>query len=482
MFIRKFYAAFPIYIFLILCWSCTKIDTTNLGQNLIPVVDNIHTFDTTLSVIADNFDTTACDSVYRSDLHALGFIPNDPYFGSTKANMYFELKPQYYPFNFPASDKDSLLLDSAVLVLHYSNTYGDTLTPQKVLVYKLSDQFTTDTNNIGTTYSTCNVFNYNTANVIGEKTFVPARLADSVHAFKEDASNELRIRLSDAFAQGFITDSSEIFANDTTYKNYFKGFALLMDETFGGNAINYFDLGSADTRLSFYVRTSLSNVKDTLSVNFTFTSYSGEANSVVHERGTSEITNHVSHPANGDSLIYIQTAPGSYAELKIPGLNGLSNRVIHRAELIVDQVYDPSPLLTYLTTPAYLYLDAKDTLSNTFNPIPCDFNISTGQPNFSYFGGPGKLIDDGNGHQVSEYVFNISRYVQSIVTRDSSNTTLRLQAPYQIINNAAYIDRCGIGVPPFNLPLNNIADGGVKLNGTNNTSTRIRLHIIYSTL
>lgn len=479
MFIRLFKTAFPIYILLILLsWNCTKIDTTNLGGNLIPPVDNIHTFDTTLTVIANNFDTAVCDSVYRTDLHAFGIIPNDPYFGKTTASMYFELKPQYFPFAFPASDKDSLLLDSAVLVLHYASSYGDTLIPQKALVYKLDDKFSADS-----TYTTCDVFSYNSANLIGEQTFIPARLTDSVHALKEDANNQLRIRLSDAFGKAFILDSSEVFKSDTTYKIYFKGFALIADQIFGGNAINYFNLGNADTRLSFYFRTSRSNVKDTTRIDFPFTYYSGEANSVIRERGTSEITNNLTHPPAGDSIIYIQTSPGSYAELKIPGLNGLSNRVIHRAELIVDQVYSGLPSDAYLTTPNYLYLDRKDTSTNGgYRPIPCDFTMSGGTPNFSSFGGIKKIINDGTGHQVSQYVFNISRYVQSIVTKGTKNATLRLSSPYSITNSVNIVDECNNGIAPFNFPLNNIADGGVKLNGTNNTSTRIRLHIIYSTL
>lgn len=478
MFIRKFKTALPTYILLILlCWSCTKIDTTTLGGNLIPPVDNVHTFDTTLTVIANNFDIPVCDSVYRTDLHALGIIPNDPYFGKTTASMYFELKPDYFPFTFPASDKDSLVLDSAVLVLHYASSYGDTSEQQKVLVYKLTDPFSLDT-----TYTTCDVFNYDNSNLIGEQTFVPARLTDSIHALNEDASNQLRIRLSDAFGKAFILDSNEIFKTDTTFKIYFKGFALIADQMFGGNAINYFDLGNADTRLSFYIRTSVSNVKDTTRVDFPFTYFSGEANSITRERGTSEITNNLTHPPAGDSLLYIQTSPGSYAEIKIPGLTGLSNRVIHRAELIVEQVYSGLPSDAVLTTPDYLYLDAKDTSAGSYYPVPCDFTTSTGQPDFTYFGGVKKIVDDGSGHQVSQYVFNISRYVQSIVTKRAENAVLRLSAPYSIINQINIIDRCGNAIAPFNFPLNNIADGGVKLNGSNNTSRRIRLHIIYSTL
>jgi Domain of unknown function (DUF4270) len=481
VFIRKFKTALPKYIFLILAgWSCTKIDTTKLGANLIPVVDNIHTFDTTLDVIANNFDPLSCDSVYRADLHALGIIPADPYFGKTTAAIYFEVKPSFFPFNFPTSDKDSLLLDSVVLVLHYSGSYGDTTMPQKAQVYPLLAEFRSDSN-----YTTCNAFGYDNSELLGEQSYIPVRLTDSVHAFREASNNQLRIKLSNSFAQGFIQDSALIFKNDTTFKAYLKGLAIITDPSFGANAINYFDLGNTDTRLSFYLRSSVSGVKDTSVIDFALTNLSGEANSVIHERGSSEITSHLTHPAAGDSLIYIQTAPGSYAELKIPALSTLSNRVIHRAELIVDQAYSPLPSDIYLTTPDFLYLDTKDTSTNgTYIPIPCDFSISSQQtqPDFAYFGGTKKIVSDGSGHQLSRYVFNISRYVQSIVTKASNNATLRLQAPYTISNQASYVDRCNQLVSQFVFPLNNIAKGGIKINGTNNTPTRLRLHIIYSAL
>ncbi len=478
MFIRRFKTALSAVLFLFFFWSCTKIDTTNLGENLIPVVDNINTFDTTFTVIANNFDSTVCDSVYRSDLHALGIIPNDPYFGKTVANIYLELKPQYYPFNFPSSDKDSLLLDSAVLVLQYSHTYGDSLLPQKVQLYEVKDKFSPDT-----TYTTCNVFDYDNSQLLGEQTFIPARLADSIHAFREDANNQLRIRLPDDFAKKFITDSSNIFSTDSAFTEYFKGFAIITDELFGGNALNYFDLTSSYTRLSFYLRTSVANAKDTSVIDFPLTANSGEANSIVRERGTSEITSNLNHPLDGDSIIYIQTAPGSFAELKIPGLSNLSNRVIHRAELIVDQVYSPSPDDAILTTPAYLYIDTKDTSTNgTYIPIPCDFTTASTQPDFNYFGGAKKIVGDGNGNPISQYVFNISRYVQSIVTKGLNNATLRLWAPYYAVNKTAYTDRCNQFVSAFIYRFNSIAEGGVKLNGTNNTSTRLRLHVVYSIL
>jgi hypothetical protein len=87
-----------ILILLSFAFGCTKIDTTTLGENLIPVVDNIHTFDTTFSVIATNYDDGECDTIHRSNLQALGIISNDPLFGKSNASIYVELKPMYFHF------------------------------------------------------------------------------------------------------------------------------------------------------------------------------------------------------------------------------------------------------------------------------------------------------------------------------------------------------------------------------------------------
>ncbi|MDQ6761385.1 MAG: DUF4270 domain-containing protein [Bacteroidota bacterium] len=472
----RFKPALPVvFLLLFLNWSCTKIDTTELGQDLIPAVDNIHTFETTFDVVANNFDNviSTCDSVHYADAHALGIINNDPLFGKTSANIYVEFKPASFPFTFPKAD--TLSLDSVVLVLHFAYSFGDTTQQQKVQVYSLTNPLHYDS-----TYTTCDVLPYNNFELLGEKTYAPQDINDSVHAFREDASNELRIKISNAFAQELI-DHSAYLASDSAFKEHFNGFAIIADQSSGGNALSYFDITSANSRLSIYARTSTAGVKDTLVYDFPFTGLSGQGNSIVRERGNSEITNNVTHPPAGNDLVYIQTSPGSYANLTIPGLTGLSNRVINRAELIAEQVYSPTD--DVFAAPNYLFLDTKDSsTTGRYIPIPCDFTIVSQRPNFGYFGGNKKVVNDDQGHPIARYVFNISRYVQNIVTKKTNNDTLRLSAPYNIVNPKSYIDRCGQGVSLFNYTINTIADGRIKLNGTNGTPGRLRLHVIYSIL
>ena len=456
--------------------SCTKIDTTTLGKDLIPAVDNIHTFDTSLSVIANNFDNLGeCDSVSRNDLHALGIISNDPYFGKTAANIYVEFKPLAYPFTFPDHDQDSIVIDSVVMVLNYGFSFGDSTAMQKASVYGLTSNFNPDS-----IYKTCNILAYNSM-LLGSKSYLPSELNDSVHAFREDAKNQLRIPLNKTAAQNWALDPT-ITASDSAFKISNKGYAIVGDESFGGQALNYFSLNSTSTRISIYVRTSKAGAKDTSVINFPMTGFSGQANSIVRTRNNAEITQHVSHPAAGDEDIYIQTSPGSYGEIKIPGLTGLSNRVIHRAELIMDQDYSNTSFDQYFNVPNQLFIDTQDS-SGKYIPIPCDINGAAVQAGLTTFGGRAKIVTDAGGNSVSRYTFNITRYVQNLVTNPvNSNGKLRLRAPYYISYANGYTDRCNQFIAAFALGMNVVADGRVKLSGTNNRNSAMRLHIVYSTL
>jgi hypothetical protein len=219
-------------------------------------------------------------------------------------------------------------------------------------------------------------------------------------------SYQLRIPLSKIFGQNFLAqDSSKTFKSDSLFKVYFKGFAIVPDAAFAGsNALTYYNLSDSNTRLSFYITYKRTGLADTSVVNnFRVTGgLTASANNIIRNRAGSEISkfNILNHPTTGDTVIYIQTTPGTSAELKIPGLVGLSNRIIHRAELIMDQVYSASDN-KYFTPPNYLFLDLKDT-NKVYRSVPCDFSASTGQPdNLRSFGGYRTLVKNANGDSIS---------------------------------------------------------------------------------
>lgn len=468
--------------------ACKKInEATELGGSLIPPIDNITTFDTSLTVQAFN-DTfgLANDSQYlsRNEEFFLGKINSDPFFGQTDARMFFELKPFFYKYYF-ANKPDSLYIDSVVLVLNYLETYGDTNSAQTINVYELdqSNSFRSDTSYLirksNLTYSI----------LLGSKTVVPSTLNDSVKAYRDTTANQLRIRLNNSFGTrllGYDSSVTGAYVNDSTFSSKFKGFALQSMST--GNAVMGFDLTGANTKLAIYYRHNKGGVSvfDTTVAYFGFTGSSAAANYVKRDYSGTPLLASLNNGTIPDPVIYLQNTPGTFANIKIPTLTGLSNRVIHRAELIVEQLYDISD--STFRRPDYLYLDASDpsiTSSYKFRTIPYDISLNqSGSLNLGTFGCVPIRAIDGSGNPVNTWKFNISRYVQHILTGTQSIYDLRLFAPTSIVEE--------YGIPPgvdFKVPvlLNpSIIKGRIRLVGNtgplDTNPRRIRLRLIYSKL
>lgn len=128
---------FIISLFSTLVFSaCTRIGTSELGLGLLPSMDAYNTKDTTLDVITETLERTDSMRVYLSDDQVLGNITSDPIFGTTNASMYFQVVPSFFPF-FIAGSKDSLVVDSAILILSYKGFYGDTTKPVKLQLKEL---------------------------------------------------------------------------------------------------------------------------------------------------------------------------------------------------------------------------------------------------------------------------------------------------------------------------------------------------------
>ena len=476
----------------ILFSACKKInEATELGGGLIPPVDNITTFDTTLTVHAFN-DTfgLANDSQYlaKNEEFFLGKINNDPFFGKTDARLFLELKPPFFKFAF-ANKPDSLYIDSVVLVLSYLETYGDTNTAQTVNVYELdqSNNFRSDTAYLirksDLTYS----------NLLGSRTFFPRTLNDSVKAYKDTTTNQLRIRLDNSFGTRLLSYDSAgtgAYAGDSLFRQRFKGFALQSMST--GNAVMGFDLAGFNTKLAVYYRYNKGGPAkfDTTLAYFTFTGNCAAANFVQRDYSGTPTIASLNNGTAPDPILYLQNSPGTFANLKLSGLAGLSNRVIHRAELIVEQLYDISD--STFRRPDFLYLDAFDPVIPTnkkFRAIPFDVAFDRpefGQPtNLSAFGVVPTTAIDGTGNKISIWKFNISRYVQHVLTQTRPLYDLRLYAPLIVNNKYENSSKEATSTSIFGLnPA--IIKGRIRVIGNtgplDTNPRRLRLRLIYSKL
>lgn len=474
----------------ILFSACKKLnEATELGGGLIPPVDNITTFDTLIDVETYNGIFSIINDSIRltpSDEHFLGKISNDPIFGSTDAQLFLELKPPSYRYSFAnIGHPDSLLIDSAVLVLDYVETYGDTNTAQTINVYEITSDFKYDSSYY------VNRNSLTTGAQLGSATILPHQLNDSIKAFLDTNKNQLRVRLTNPFRANsnfgewlLRQDSIGLtgaFSSDSAFKTKFKGFAIKSEG--GGNAIMGVNLTGANTKLAIYYRYQKGGpgiaFQDTIVNYFSFTALSASANYITRTH-TAAITSAATSPA-ADPIVYIQNSPGTFATIKIPGLAGLSNRLVHRAELIMEQVYDISD--STFPAPASLYVDAYDPTISNFRTIPYDL-----QPDESNalvaanFGGVPFYKQDLSGNIIRIWRFNVSRYVQHVLTHTLPSYDLRVFAPYYIYEQ--------FGIPPLVSDVGrfvtvnpSIAKGRVRLHGGDPTRTnpqRMRLRIIYS--
>jgi hypothetical protein len=487
--VRNFIGFFGLMLMVFM--SCTKVPSTELGAGLIPSIDGVITKDTLLEVITDTYIDNDSVEVYKNDNQVVGAITNDPLFGKTAASMYFELAPPFFPYAIPGA-KDSIRVDSAVLILSYKYAYGDTSAPLKLTVSEIDPATPLkSTYNYAANYQAA--YNIRTKGTLADPiTISIPRLKDSVNNRFERASNQIRIKLRSDVARRFISiyDTTNAYRTDSAFKSLFAGFALTVDQAAPANALIHINLADTNTKFALYYNSSSkgATLRDTAVAYFRFNSFSGgSANFITRNRIGAEIAKYTASTNKSDSIVYVQASPGAYVRVRIPGLKGLSNRIIHKAELIAEQVPDDANLSTtdaYMTPPRYLLLSAIDTVENRKYNIPNDYVFSPNQgPNKATFGGSLLSKSVPGYSRIAAYTFDLSRYVQGIVTRKDSVYTLRLSAPVNdsILYKDPYPQVSAVQIYYLNpQDGNDVATGRVRLGGGTHTRFRMRLRIIFS--
>jgi hypothetical protein len=470
-----------VFVFSIAFFSnCTKIKGTDIGAGLLPAIDNVITFDTTFEVVASTYLTP--DSLFprlgrdingNAGQFILGHISNNPQFGKTTASIFLELKPSNYPLYFETV-ADSLYLDSAVLCLRWTNTFGDTNALQTINVHRISEKLNSDS-----AYLTNKSVRY--GELIGTKTFAPSVLNDSLFLFRQNLSNQLRIKLNNSFARAllsFDTTGVSPYKSDSLYREFLKGFALV-PQTSGSNAnaLMSFAMSDTATQLRLYYRYTKGGIADTTFKNFIFNNGipGASANQIVRNYAGSETPVHLGTKPRGDSLVYLQSAPGTYSMLKIPGLDQFKqkkgNVMIHLAQLSMQEVSTPGRRPSIFQTPDFLYVEMFDSTNKKYYPFISDGFIN-GKFEPLLFGGQRKYFSDNSGQFLSAYNMNLTRYLQGIITRNNPNFQLRLTAPYSLRYEDLFIT----------FALNNLCKGDVVLGGGNHSSKKMKFRVVYSKL
>lgn len=470
-----------------------------IGSDLIPAIDNVTTFADTFLIEAGRENNIDSTKLSRSESHVLGNINNDPVFGKTKADIFVQLKPASYPYYFgnpndtinPAKNTNTHF-DSAFLCLSYTAFYGDTTRAQHFKVYQLDEM----TDNFTDTISHRLDFQPDkpyTNNFLGEATVYKPELEKYTFlntSKKDSVVRQIRIKLSSAFLAAFVAGDSasdkpnNFFHSDSLFEEKYKGFAIVSEGNSDANGLFYISLTDVATRLEVFYVAGNGGKLDTAFSSFPLSvgnslsvSPSANANYLVRDTSSSEFPN-----SPDPTALYIQSTPGSAINLRIPRLDTLSNRVIHRAEIILEQV-PGTALDNVLMPPAYLYLDIIDDTANPKKYKPLYYDLSpnefynpdnstnffpTGGIDQAYYGGYLRSTTDGAGTRYY-YTFNLTRYVQNLVTKRTTNYKFRVLAPYTLTYYG------------YNLTYkNNLAAGRIKIGKGNNPAYPLRMRIVWS--
>ena len=461
--------------------SCKKInEATELGGDLIPVVDNINTFELSLETITDNALLNDSIILLHKDQVALGSL-NDPEFGETEAAAYFNISSGVYT-KHPFINKDAVIVDSVVLSLGYTGSYGDSISTQSLKVFEVSST---------ATLSDTSFYHYTddefptTGTQLGSTSFNINTLKDSIsvvdNRVSQKVANVVRIRLDNSLGTrlaSFDTSNSANggYHNDSIFRTLFKGIAVKPGAS--GNALTYFDVfDTARSKLMVYFRSTTNGKTDTANANFYHLSVNyingthpaGVANIVKRTPGGNWASYLAKTDPNDDKL-YIQSSPGSYNKIKIPALDNMANKVVHLAELIAYRL--PSEQENIFVAPPLLYLDKVNNTNDTAFLFESDQAVnSAGEVN--YLG--------GNLKKDNTYRFNITRHVQGVLTRKEPNLNLRLYAPFrtELANkNTSPIRFTSVAAS------DRIANGRVVVAGGNysDPNMRLRLRVVYSNL
>lgn len=111
----------------------------------------------------------------------------------------------------------------------------------------------------------------------------------------------------------------------------------------------YVSLSDTATKLEVHYRKKNGGSVDSVYSSFRLNPFIGPGPA---NAPASNASNYIERNRNGfpvktntdPNVHYLQTAPGTFVNLNIPALATLSNRVVHRAEIIVEQIPTVNPL------------------------------------------------------------------------------------------------------------------------------------------
>ncbi|MBN1338085.1 MAG: DUF4270 domain-containing protein [Bacteroidales bacterium] len=320
-------------------FACNK-QSEIIGLNLVEG-DRLEVgLDTTISLFAysEREDSTRTDEL---DKNLLGSY-YDPVFGRSTASFYTQVR---LSVNAPAFG-DSPVTDSVILTLIYSGYYGNTSTVQDFKVHEITEDMVFDS----AYYS----FDSLEVSELYAEVALQPKPEDSLIIDSVKYAPRLSFHLDNSFGDKILNATAAELSDNEAFQSFFKGLYVSAEtvNASGEGAILYFNLLSADSRITIYYNDSL---QFDLNINESCARY----NRFKDEYHLSNDPLFLDQVVNGDTSLgserlYLSGLTGIRTLLFFPGLKNWiesGNIVINQARLILPVVssgteYDPPSALS----------------------------------------------------------------------------------------------------------------------------------------
>jgi hypothetical protein len=301
---------------------------TDIGSSIRPGGDILNV---EYAVFETNSSTFLADSIYiRTSTPLLGEI-NDKLYGTIRSDYASSFYGQGFTLDVWNDDTityqldrkgDSLIdnrLDSAVLMIYYSNYVGDSLTPMAATVYPLSTPLPTDKSAFYSNVDFSPYIDMTTPLGSAGYTGKDMTVTDSIREL-DSYTPAVRIMLDESISDRFLNalrKTPEVFTTQTAFENFFPG--VCIKNTFGNGTLLQVDM----TRVYFYYRTlhhTTSSTGDDSTYVVSRATYMSVAPDVVQLNSLKNPIQAGGNPTllNNDTATYV-TSPGDYfTEIKFP--------------------------------------------------------------------------------------------------------------------------------------------------------------------
>ncbi len=440
--------------FLLLCLltftvSCNK-DPYEIGYDLLPPSDTLHVKTTdTITVEAFSMRQDSVRSDHCSTL-ILGSL-QDPVFGSLTSSFYTHVRLSDVKPDFGKNP----VLDSAVLMLYYQGSYGDTLSRLTARVYEIAEYFAYDS----LRYTNQRLDHYPAP--LAVKSFVPA-LSDSVKTGNTMLAPHLRIRLSDIshyFGNKILTAPASSLESNENFVKFIKGLYVTVDPVQGQKgALLNFSVSGKISRIILYFRDGDDPQKDSLQFSLLLNDQCARFIQTHHHDYLDasydlkrQIINH--DTAYGSEKLFLQGMGGVKIKLKFPHFKKFAQgRLLAINDAILEM--NNADAEDGYTPPASLMLIRQDSAGRIGY-------LADEAEGYSYFGG-------SYNSEKRRYQFRLTHHLQYLLmNKYTSNFDL-----YLMVNS----------------PLkNSVSPNRVILHGTNPMlpgalASRFRLKVTYTVL